>query len=151
MTAENAAPEPLRPRGRPYRPGESGNPLGKPRGLRNRATLLLDKMAEADAADVLRAVLDRARAGDMAAAGMVLARLWPPRKGRPVSFDLPVISSSSDVTAALGTLIAAVGRGELTPDEAAAVGTLVETQRKAIELAELEARIAKLEVASAGY
>jgi len=55
--------------------GRSGNVTGKPKGARNRASLLLDKMAQADAAAVLRAVLDKAKRGDMTAAATILARL----------------------------------------------------------------------------
>ena len=41
--------------------------------------------------------------------------------------------------------VRAVGNGLLTPDEGQAVGALLEMQRKAIEVTELEARVAELE------
>jgi hypothetical protein len=106
---------------------------------------LLDKMAETDAADVLSAVISRAKKGDMAAAGMIMARVWPTRKGRPVSFDLPSLSTAADLAAALGNVARAVSTGVLTPEEAQAVGAVLEMQRKAIELAELESRVTALE------
>jgi polyhydroxyalkanoate synthesis regulator phasin len=46
---------------------------------------------------------------------------------------------------ALAAVVAAMGRGELTPEEARAVVGVLEVQRKAIETAELEARVAALE------
>jgi hypothetical protein len=145
MDAANSGSDQRRARGRPFRPGQSGNPQGKPRGLRNRATRLLDKMAETDAADVLGTVISRAKKGDMAAAGMIMARVWPSRKGRPVIFDMPPLTNAADLVAALGRIAQAVGTGVLTPDEGQAVGAVLEMQRKAIELAELESRVTALE------
>jgi len=46
---------------------------------------------------------------------------------------------------ALGLVATAVGAGELTPEEGASVAAVLEIKRKAIETADLEARIAKLE------
>jgi polyhydroxyalkanoate synthesis regulator phasin len=142
MVAENTG---QKLRGRPFEPGRSGNPRGRPCGALNRATLLLDRMAHDDAADVLGAVLGRAKAGDMQAAGLILSRIWQPRKGRPVTLDLPPMQTAADLATALGVVTQAVARGELTPDEAQAVATLLEIQRKTIELVELEQRIAALE------
>ena len=102
-------------------------------------------MAESDAAEVLRAVIKRAKGGDMTAAGMLMARVWAPRKGRAVTFDLPPHRQPADLAAAFGIVVQAVGTGTLTPEEGHAVGALLEMQRKAIELTELEARIANLE------
>ena len=145
MQVGSSAPSQPSVRGRPYRRGESGNPQGKPRGVRNRATRLLDRMAESEAGDVLRAVIDRAKHGDTAAAGMLMARVWSPRKGRAVTFDLPTLSKPADLVAAFGMVVQAVAGGLLTPEEGQAVGALLEMQRKAIELTELEARVAELE------
>jgi hypothetical protein len=102
-------------------------------------------MAETDAAEVLRAVIERAKGGDMTAAGMLMARLWPPRKGRAVTFDLPPLTRPEGLVTAFATVVRAVGSGTLTAEEGLAVGSLLELQRKAIELTELEARISNLE------
>jgi hypothetical protein len=145
MDAEISGPDQQKARGRPFRPGQSGNPQGKPRGVRNRATRLLDKMAETDAADVLGAVISRAKKGDVTAAGMIMARVWPPRKGRQVAFDLPPLRTAADLASALGSIAQTIGAGILSPEEGQAVGAVLEMQRKALELTELERRIAALE------
>jgi hypothetical protein len=47
--------------------------------------------------------------------------------------------------AALGAVVASLTSGDLTPEEATAVAALIELKRKAIETAELEARLSVLE------
>lgn len=131
-------------RGRPFEPGNCGGP-GRPAGSRNKATILLDQMAEGEAPEIVRKVFDAAKNGDMRAADLVLSRIWPVRKGRPVSLELPAITSAADVVAALGALADAVAGGELTAEEGASVATILEVKRKAIETVELENRITALE------
>lgn len=128
-----------------FQPGKSGNVHGRPRGAKNRATLLLDRMAHDDAQSVLRAVLDKAKSGDLQAASTILARIWPARRGRPVTLDLPAINTASDVTAALAAVMAAIADGDITTTEAAELATLIESARKSIELADIERRLAALE------
>jgi len=45
-----------------YKPGQSGNPSGKPKGTRHRATQMLEKILLNGAEETVRAVLDAARA-----------------------------------------------------------------------------------------
>lgn len=118
---------------------------GRPAGSRNRATLALDEIAAGEAEGVLRRVLQQALDGDLKAAEIILARIWPPRRGRPVRLSLPPTDTADGVDAALATVIKAVAAGEVTPEEAAPVGTLLETKRRAIETADLEERLRQLE------
>jgi hypothetical protein len=57
----------------------------------------------------------------MRAADILLRRLWPERKDRPVQMHLPAIMAPSDIVAALGAVADAVAAGELSPEEGAAV------------------------------
>jgi hypothetical protein len=129
-----------------FQPGHPGGP-GRPTGSRNKATLALDKIADDAGEDILNKMVEQAKAGDMRAADIVLSRIWPPRKGKPVALTepLPAIKSAADAVAALGKLADLVGAGELTPDEGASVAAIIETKRKAIETVELESRVAALE------
>jgi hypothetical protein len=81
----------------------------------------------------------------VAAATTVLARLWPVQKGRSITLDLPRIVTAADVTIALETITMAIGSGEITPEEGAAVAGVLEQHRKAIETQALELRPARLE------
>ena len=98
-----------------------------------------------DAEAVVRAVLAAAKDGDMTAARLVLDRIAPPRKGRPVRFAIPEMTSAGDIGAAVGAVALAMGRGELTPEEAASVAAVLEIRRKALETVEIENRVAALE------
>ena len=97
--------------------GGPGGP-GRPKGSRHRAQAALDAIGEAGAAEVLQAVLQAAKGGDMRAASILLDRVWPTRKGRAVEVALPPVASAADLVPALAAVVAAMGRGEVTPEEA---------------------------------
>jgi hypothetical protein len=140
----SASKNPEQTRGRPFEPGNPGGP-GRPAGSRNKATLALDKIAD----DAGKAILDKmvaaAKGGDLRAADLVLSRIWPARKGRPISLELPKIDTAADLVTGLGRVADAVAAGDITPDEGQAVSAVLETKRRAIETLELETRIKALE------
>jgi hypothetical protein len=84
-------------------------------------------------------------------AGRILAdKLLPNAKDRPIQIDLPVLKSPADVLSAQAAIVAAMGRGEITPDEANTVAGVVELKRRAIETVEHERRLAALEAVRNG-
>jgi hypothetical protein len=125
--------------------GSSGNPNGKPRGSRNRVSIILEKILADDGKEVAEAVVKAAKDGDMTAARLVLDRLIPAPKGRRVQLDLPSIDTPKDILAALSAVAHSMGKGEITPDEASQIASVIEFRRKAAETVELEARVAEIE------
>jgi hypothetical protein len=140
----DASKKPPETRGRPFEPGNPGGP-GRPVGSRNKATLALDQIADDAGKAILEKMVEAAKGGDLRAAELVLQRIWPARKSRPIALALPAIQSASDVVAAVGAVADAVGTGEITPDEGQAVASILEAKRRAIETVDLEARLSALE------
>ena len=129
------------PRGRPFQPG---NP-GKPRGARHKTTLLAEKLMSDDAEAIVKKVIEAAKAGDLAAARLVLDRIAPARRDNPVRFDLPAIDCPADAAKASAAILAAVAAGELTPSEADQVCKVVDAFVRALEAHEFEKRLLALE------
>jgi hypothetical protein len=128
-----------------FKPGQSGNPAGKPPGTRSKVLAELDRLGAEGAQKVLEAVLDAAQRGDMTAASIILKRCWPEFRGRPVRLELPGTATATDVVAALAAIVSAVAGGRISPEEGQAVSAVIETQRRAMETVELAARIEALE------
>jgi hypothetical protein len=118
---------------------------GKPKGARNRATMMAERLMQDDAEQIVRAVIEKAKEGDMTAARLIIERIAPVRKGRPITLDLLDANSSADLAAAMASLVRAMATGEVTPDEAATVGGIFEIRRKTAESVEFEERLAALE------
>jgi hypothetical protein len=129
-----------------WAPGQSGNPKGRPKGSRNRASLLLEHLIEGEGEAVVQALLTAAKSGDVSAARALLDRLVPPRKERPVKVALPELRSAKDARDALAAVTAAVADGEVLPGEGEAVVKLLEAYARTAAAAELEERVAALEV-----
>jgi hypothetical protein len=69
-------------------PGQSGNPAGKPKGTRNRATVAAEALLEGEAEMLTRKAIELGLSGDTTALRLCLERLMPPRKDRSISFSL---------------------------------------------------------------
>jgi len=128
-----------------FKPGQSGNPAGKPKGARHKASLLAEKLMQDDAKNIVNAVLEAARGGDMTAAKIVLDRIAPARRDGPVRFELPKIETAAQASKAMGAILEAVAAGDITPGEAGEVGKIVEGFVKTLEANEFEARLRALE------
>jgi hypothetical protein len=102
-------------------------------------------LMERDAEEIAQAVITAARTGDLAAAKLVLERLAPPLRERPISIELPDTSTTEGVSKAQQVIIEAVGKGELLPGEGSTLAALVESRRRALETDDLERRLSDLE------
>ncbi len=118
---------------------------GRPRGLRNKTTVWLDQLAAEGTEEIIKVVDQEARKGDMRAAWLMLSRTWPHRRGRPVELNLPPVETSAGLIQAHAAVVAALSSGEITPEEAASIAAVLETQRRAIETHDHERRIRELE------
>jgi hypothetical protein len=106
---------------------------------------MAERMMQDDAQDVVRSVVSAAKNGDMVAARLVLDRVLPARRGRPLRLALPPVTTPADLSAAVAVLVAEVAAGHITSEEAASVGALLGLQGKVLELTEIEARLHALE------
>ncbi|MGV2495046.1 DUF5681 domain-containing protein [Pelagerythrobacter aerophilus] len=123
-----------------------GNTLGgRPPGSRNKTTLAIEALLEGEHEALTRAAIGKALEGDTTALRLCLDRLAPPRKDSPVSFGLPQIKTAEDAVTASSALLAAVAAGEVTPDEAGRVMSLLTAHKALVETCDLEARISALE------
>ena len=126
-------------RGRPF---AAGNP-GRPRGSKNKTTLVAEALLRDEETALVRKAIELAKAGDVQMLKFLLDRMLP--RERSVQFDLPPISSASDAADALRAVIDAVSSARITPNEAAAVASLVEFYTRTLNVAELESRLDEIE------
>jgi hypothetical protein len=135
-----------------FKKGQSGNPNGRPTGSCNKATMLAEKIFDeklfgedrkADA--IITKAIELAENGDTACIRLCLDRITPPRKDRPVCFELPAMTEVKDSVNASAAIVAAVAAGELTPTEAAELSKVVDGYARTLQAVEFEARLTKLE------
>jgi hypothetical protein len=128
----------------PGKPFQKGNP-GKPKGALSRVTRVAQDLLDGNAKKLTTKAIDLALAGDTVALRICMERLLPPRKDRPIQFDLPRIETLDDASKAVAAILTGVAAGQITPAEAGAVVPLIEGFVRAIEAHELERRIIALE------
>ena len=134
---------PGRARGRPFAKGRSGNPGGRRRGSRNKATLAAAALLAGESEALTRKAVEMALAGDPIAMRLCIERVLPPCRERAVKFRLPPIEgaltgetsglSARDVALAMNAVTSALAQGEITPCEAERIAGVVDTFVRAIE------------------
>ncbi len=128
-----------------FKPGQSGNPAGRPKGVRNRATVAAETLLEGEAETITRKCVDLALEGDHTALRLCLSRILPVKRERTIELGLPALEGSQDSLRAIATVLEAVGSGTITPSEGQSLASLLETHRRTFEVEELERRLEALE------
>jgi hypothetical protein len=126
-------------RGRPFANGNGGR---KP-GSKNRTTLVAAALLEGEAEQLVRKAVELAKAGDRHMLKLLLGRILP--RERLIAIDLPSIVEASDAVDALGSIAQAVSEGKVTATEGAALASLMNSYARAVDTADLVARIDALE------
>jgi hypothetical protein len=88
-----------------FKPGQSGNPGGRPKGSLNKATLAAQALLEGEAEALTRKVVELAKSGNPMALRLCLERLLPLRKDRPITFALPLLEGAEDLPQALKAIL----------------------------------------------
>lgn len=115
---------------------------GRKKGSKNRVTAAIEALMEGEAEAISRKCVSLALKGDTTAMKLVLDRIAPVRKGRPIP-KLEKHESESSIEA----LLRAVLEGEISPDEGREVVGLIEgAARVAAAQALTEMRNRQLEV-----
>ena len=152
---------PGRLRGRPFEKGRSGNPGGRRRGCRNRATLAATALLEGEAEALTRKAVEMALDGDPTAMRLCMERVLAPCRERTVEFNLPPIEgtrneatsgpSPREVAWTMDAVTAALAQGEITPGEAEKIAGVVDTFVRAIETTKRDgSRLNLLQILTAG-
>lgn len=101
-----------------YKPGQSGNPHGKPKGTLNNKTRWL-QLLESHADDLVEKAIELAESGDTNILRFCLERIIPKAKDMPISLSLP---EELDKTGALfkvgSTVLRDMANQKITPMEA---------------------------------
>jgi len=129
-----------------FAPGNSMG--GRTKGSRHKATMAIEALLDGQAEALTQKAISAALEGDGTALRLCLERICPPRKDRPVPFVMPEMSSSKDAANAMAGIIMAVADGDMTPDEAGSVTSIIEQYRRTLETTELEGRLQALEQAT---
>ena len=123
--------------------GVSGNPAGRPRGIKDKRHRYAESI-ESMIPQVLESVYQKALAGDMTAAKMLLDRTLPNKRPEQERVE---IEHSGNIASDAQNVLRGVFDGEVSPDVGASLLSSMTSVLKAIEVEELAKRIEALEEA----
>lgn len=127
-----------------FKPGQSGNPRGKPKGCKHASTKLRDAIAT-DLHAIVAALVEKAKQGDTGAAALLLSRTVPPL--RPQSGPPDVAISGKTLVGRAEAIAAATLSGDLSPTAATELMALLTKQARIVEVGELSERLERIEQA----
>lgn len=126
-----------------WKPGESGNPTGRPKGALNKKTLLVEEF-EKEGSAIARVVINAAKNGDIHAANIALMRLAPPLKAecRRISITL---DTDSSLTEQGKQVLDAIASGTIDPENGRLLIDCIGRFAGLKQIEELEHRLISIE------
>lgn len=126
--------------GRPFEPGNHFG-RGRPRGARNKRTLLAQQILDERAEPIMRKAILQGIQGDSAMLRMLLGYILPRRRDAPVNIGPLPMGTIEELAQASATVLQKTASGQITPNEAQIISGLIESHRKVLETQQFDQRI----------
>ena len=123
-----------------FKPGQSGNPKGRPKD-KTPATLLRRSISE-DMPAIINTLVELAKGGDVQAAKVLLDRVCPILKPQAMPVNIPIGATLPETG---GHVVDATLNGSIAPDIGSMLIRALAEQGKLIELQELTERLQRIE------
>lgn len=123
----------------PFQPGVSGNPAGRAKGMGSRQQIFNELVAPHKEA-LFKKAIELALNGNEAMLRLFLDRMLPAKPtDEPVQIDLPTgeFNSTEKLTQLGAETMRAVTSGEITPEEATKIATLLKAHQNTYQSVEL--------------
>jgi hypothetical protein len=115
-------------------------------GSKNNVTLAAENLIQGEAEALSRKLIEMALDGNVACLKTAIERLVPVMKSRTINLpDLPKVENISDASKLTSFILNAVADGKVTPIEGEIISRSCERHLKALEVRDLEQRLAELE------
>ncbi|GGA69114.1 hypothetical protein GCM10011521_04160 [Arenimonas soli] len=125
-------------------PGKSGNPAGRPKGSRNRLSVLRDSLVTAtEAREVVAKLVESAKAGDTQAASILMDRLWPKLKSQAPALAVPL--PDGDLADQAETVVREMAAGMIPVADAGQMLAALASVARIKETVDFEKRLDALE------
>ena len=124
-----------------FRPGKSGNPAGRPRGIPDRRNELKRRL-DAAAPDLLDQAITQARSGDPHMMRLLLGRVLPSPKAESAAM---IELTGKSLTDHASAILKAATTGDLSPSAATELLTGLSAAAKIREADEVIERVKRLE------
>ncbi len=129
-----------------FKSGISGNPKGKPKGTRNKATQAALNLLDGESEAITRKAVELALKGDVTALRLCLDRIVPPLKS--VSPKIEISSSANTLTGQAQDFITAAANGDISSDTATQMISALANVARIEEFENIKARLDALERAT---
>jgi hypothetical protein len=130
-----------------FKVGESGNPIGRPKGTGYRQQLF-NSLVEPHKNVLFDTAIKLALNGNESMLRLFLDRLLPAKPtDDAITIEMPAIGANKAHTLSIWgeAILQAVSQGNMTPDQGKSMMAIIDAQRKSIEASELALRLTEIE------
>jgi hypothetical protein len=134
-------------RGRPFEPGNHFG-RGRPRGSRNKKTLIARQLLDEHADSILRKAMLTGLQGDSPMLQALLSYILPRPKDTPLKTEILRTATAKELSQSMDVILKRACDGQITLTQAQQLAALIEARRQLLQTEEFETRLGILEKTS---
>ena len=134
-------------RGRPFEPGNHFG-RGRPRGSRNKKTLIARQLLDEHADSILRKAMLTGLQGDSPMLQALLSYILPRPKDTPLKTEVLRTATAKELSQSMDVILKRACDGQITLMQAQQLAALIEARRQLLQTEEFETRLGILEKTS---
>ena len=108
-----------------FKPGQSGNPAGRPKGSKNKVKAAAAAMLADESGELTRLAIEAVHSGDKTMLRTCFTRIHPTARSAPLQIELPETDHPESLSNALRRAQRAMCDGEISPQDATAVAVFI--------------------------